>query len=1157
MKHFTNLRWLIMSLLLAVGASAWGDEVTYLVNSKNTLTVQGTAPTGSSATLVETYNTSQQMTAGNSQTLTLKGFSGYTISNITLQMRSNSSKGAGKLSYSTDGGSTYTYLVGSSSNGSNFNSTDWNGSWSTSYVSISKDVTINATSSDLIIKIEATVNSLYCKSYTLTYTQNGASVAAPTTTAIDASSITNTDIYAGTAAGSLSATVTSGGSAVSGATITWSSSDESVATVGETTGVVTLVGAGTTTITASYAGVVDEYQASSATYSLTVTDSNAKGGQNNPFTVAEAVAYINTNSPTTATSTYFYVSGIVSAFYNTSIVGDGNNFRYYISDDGTTTGQLLVYKGKGLNQVAFSSADDLKVGDVVTVCGPFQMYNNTPEIANGNYLDAWSRPSAKDPAGIAYSGDLTYTKGEAYAIPTLANPNGLTLATYTTTDETVATVSSTGVITLTGKIGTATITVTTEETNEYEAGEATCVITVNGQDAGISFTEESLSFTSENYATCTGQILTNPNNLPVTYRSSNSHIATVTDAGIVTLTGQTGSVTITATYTTDNESNYASASASYTITVTAVAINGEIDLRGSTRTLSFTDFSNAPGYEASASGAPFNVDGTMNGVTATYQWTGTNVMVKPSSKELQLKAGAGQVVSWPVKSDNGFRVRAYVETAATGAQSTLRVTGGTDDVVNGQYNEYVLKTYTETTSEAYVTIEANTNALYVKQIDLIPICQDYPNLSLSESSVTVASNETVTVPTLTIGATDYDGTIVWSSSNTTVAEVNASTGAVTIHSMGSAIITATATETDNYTTEKASYILTVNPISNKGDNYFYESFNKLNGSGGRDEKFSGSLSGNSFNGSNQTDETWTTYTTTYEANKCARLGSSKNTATLVSASINVTGEAKLTFSAAGWGDSSTNTLTVSATGGTLTGDTDITLENGVWNNYEIEITEATGELVLTFAGKRGFLDEIRVFGGVISTSITSAEYSTYVVPEKIVVDSDTRVYIITAASHNGVTLSEVDKGTVLPAGEAVVLNGSEGTHTFAPTDEEADALTGNLLQAATTDITCDDDLYGRMYVLNKVNDKVGFYRLKKNSVLVEGRAYLLIDEEPSGEAKTFLPFNFTEETSTPTAIEQPVVKEIASDVIYNLNGQRVTNPTRGLYIIGGKKVFIK
>ncbi len=183
MKHFTNLRWLIMSLLLAVGASAWGDEVTYLVNSKNTLTVEGTAPTGSSATLVETYNTSQQMTSGNSQTLTLTGFSGYTISNITLQMHSNASKGAGKLSYSTDGGSTYTYLVGSSSSGSNFNSNDWYGSWSTSYVSISKDVTINATSSDLIIKIEATVNSLYCKSYKLTYSTNGGStqtVATPT-----------------------------------------------------------------------------------------------------------------------------------------------------------------------------------------------------------------------------------------------------------------------------------------------------------------------------------------------------------------------------------------------------------------------------------------------------------------------------------------------------------------------------------------------------------------------------------------------------------------------------------------------------------------------------------------------------------------------------------------------------------------------------------------------------------------------------------------------------------------------------------------------------------------------------------------------------------------------------------------------------------------
>lgn len=107
-----------------------------------------------------------------------------------------------------------------------------------------------------------------------------------------------------------------------------------------------------------------------------------------PYTVAQASSY----TPATGTSSNVYIHGIVSAFYNTSIVGDGNNYRYYISDDGTTTNQILVYKGKGLNETTFTNADDLLVGDIVTIYGGLTTYSNAPEIVSGNYLVAWERP---------------------------------------------------------------------------------------------------------------------------------------------------------------------------------------------------------------------------------------------------------------------------------------------------------------------------------------------------------------------------------------------------------------------------------------------------------------------------------------------------------------------------------------------------------------------------------------------------------------------------------------------------------------------------------------------------------------------------------------------------------------------------------------------
>ena len=183
MKQTNLLKSFFLLCALIVGSSSvWATEVTYSITAKNTLSTSGTAPTGSSATLVETYDTSKQMTSGNSQTFTLSKYSGYQITGLTLSMHSNSSKGAGTLSYSTDGGETWTYLVGSDGSGVTFSNSAWYGSWSTSYVDVTKSpLNIICGTSNIVIKIEATANSLYCQSYTITYeTYDANKVVTPT-----------------------------------------------------------------------------------------------------------------------------------------------------------------------------------------------------------------------------------------------------------------------------------------------------------------------------------------------------------------------------------------------------------------------------------------------------------------------------------------------------------------------------------------------------------------------------------------------------------------------------------------------------------------------------------------------------------------------------------------------------------------------------------------------------------------------------------------------------------------------------------------------------------------------------------------------------------------------------------------------------------------
>ena len=171
MKKTLLLKTMLLLCALVAGSfNAWADEVTYTVSSKTAVTTSGTAPTGSSVTFSSNGNTAQQLTSGTGQTLTLKGFSGYKITALKLSMRSNSSKGEGTLSYSNDGGLSFTYLVGTSSSGVRFNNSAWYGAWSTDYVNVTKSsLNITCGESDVIFKIEATANSLYCQSYTITY----------------------------------------------------------------------------------------------------------------------------------------------------------------------------------------------------------------------------------------------------------------------------------------------------------------------------------------------------------------------------------------------------------------------------------------------------------------------------------------------------------------------------------------------------------------------------------------------------------------------------------------------------------------------------------------------------------------------------------------------------------------------------------------------------------------------------------------------------------------------------------------------------------------------------------------------------------------------------------------------------------------------------
>ena len=104
------------------------------------------------------------------------------------------------------------------------------------------------------------------------------------------------------------------------------------------------------------------------------------GTESDPFNVAAARAYIKDGGDANAT---VYVKGIIVTIEE--IGGSYGNATYNISDDGTSTNQLKVYRGFGLGNSRFKG-EEIKSGDVVVVSGQLVNYNGTYEFTQGNVL---------------------------------------------------------------------------------------------------------------------------------------------------------------------------------------------------------------------------------------------------------------------------------------------------------------------------------------------------------------------------------------------------------------------------------------------------------------------------------------------------------------------------------------------------------------------------------------------------------------------------------------------------------------------------------------------------------------------------------------------------------------------------------------------------
>ena len=201
-------------------------------------------------------------------------------------------------------------------------------------------------------------------------------------------------------------------------------------------------------------------------------------------------------------------------------------------------------------------------------------------------------------------------------------------------------------------------------------------------------------------------------------------------------------------------------------------------------------------------------DVTVSATFSPIPATAPTITAQPENLDLQNGADSGNVLTVAAQAiaDHTLSYQWYSNTTNSNE-------GGS--VINGATSaSYTVPTNTDGTTYYYCVVTAtHTNgqtATAVSDVATVTVTsKTAQTLTFAESTVSKTYGDAA----FTITATGAETTVTYSSGNTDVATVNASTGEVTIVGAGEATITATAATDETYQEATASYTLTVNPKS--------------------------------------------------------------------------------------------------------------------------------------------------------------------------------------------------------------------------------------------------------------------------------------------------------------------------------------------------------
>ena len=178
--------------------------------------------------------------------------------------------------------------------------------------------------------------------------------------------------------------------------------------------------------------------------------------------------------------------------------------------------------------------------------------------------------------------------------------------------------------------------------------------------------------------------------------------------------------------------------------------------------------------------------------------------------------------------------------------------------------------------------------------------------------------------------------------------------------------------------------------------------------------------------------------------------------------------------------------------------------------------------------------------------VTSAGLATYCTDVNLKFNGTLEAYIAKEESGD-IKLYQV---TNVPANTGVLLRAPgivADTYFDVAVTDETDVVTGNIFHKGN-DAAVATGTGPYNWILSKKGSTYGFYHANGNTV-AKNRAYL-----QTSTASARINLNFDDEEATGV---NEIKAQKADNQYFNLAGQRVAQPTKGLYIVNGKKVIIK